>query len=51
MPGKTPGKAPLRTVAMKSAQALPAAGVRRLPSKATAIDAPAHAADSDWQTF
>ena len=46
-----PRRMPAKTVAMKSAPALPAVGVRRLPSKAAAIEAPAHAADSDWQTF
>ena len=47
----TPDKTPLRTVAMKPAQALPVVNTRRLPSKAAATDASAHAADSDWQTF
>jgi methyl-accepting chemotaxis protein len=47
----TPSKTPLRTVAMKPAQALPVVNTRRLPSKAAATDASAHAADSDWQTF
>jgi len=46
-----PRRMPAKTVAMKSAPALPAVGVRRLPSKAAVIEAPAHAADSDWQTF